>query len=102
MATSAELIAALKAIEEDDSVLPKDYLTTNWDEDTGTSIEVHPKVREASSMASVELCTDIMKGDGVYTKAICDAGYKVFPGERDSFGWLSGCIQTTKGIVVFG
>lgn len=29
-------------------------------------------------------------------------GFYVFPGERDRFGWLTGCIQTTKGIVVFG
>jgi hypothetical protein len=29
-------------------------------------------------------------------------GFPVTPGETDSFGWLSGCIHTTKGIVVFG
>lgn len=29
-------------------------------------------------------------------------GFPVFPGERDRFGWLSGCIQTKKGIIVFG
>jgi hypothetical protein len=29
-------------------------------------------------------------------------GYFVFPGERDRFGWLTGCIQTKKGIIVFG
>lgn len=28
--------------------------------------------------------------------------FPVSPGETDSFGWLSGCIHTTKGIVVFG
>ena len=30
------------------------------------------------------------------------AGYNVFPGETDSWGWLSGCIQTKKGIIVYG
>lgn len=30
------------------------------------------------------------------------AGYAVFAGERDSFGWLTGCIQTKKGIIVYG
>lgn len=30
------------------------------------------------------------------------AGYAVFCGECDRFGWLSGCIQTKKGIVVYG
>ena len=29
-------------------------------------------------------------------------GYFIFPGERDRFGWLTGCIQTKKGIIVFG
>lgn len=29
-------------------------------------------------------------------------GFPVSPGETDSFGWLSGCIHTRKGIVVFG
>jgi hypothetical protein len=31
-----------------------------------------------------------------------DHGYFIFPGERDRFGWLTGCIQTKKGIIVFG
>ena len=29
-------------------------------------------------------------------------GYAVFCGERDRFGWLSGCIQTKKGTIVYG
>lgn len=29
-------------------------------------------------------------------------GYFIFPGERDRFGWLTACIQTRKGIIVFG
>lgn len=29
-------------------------------------------------------------------------GYFIFPGERDSFGWLTACIRTKKGIIVFG
>jgi len=29
-------------------------------------------------------------------------GYFVFPGERDRFGWVTACIQTKKGIIVFG
>jgi hypothetical protein len=33
---------------------------------------------------------------------IKEAGYDIFPGERDGFGWLTGCIQTKKGVVMFG
>jgi len=29
-------------------------------------------------------------------------GFYVFAGEQDRFGWLTGCIQTKKGIIVFG
>ena len=33
---------------------------------------------------------------------LTNAGFPVFAGEKDSFGWLTGCIQTTKGIIVYG
>jgi len=29
-------------------------------------------------------------------------GFPVTPGEQDSFGWLSGCIHTRHGMIVFG
>lgn len=31
-----------------------------------------------------------------------EKGYSVFCGERDRFGWLTGCIQTKKGVIVYG
>lgn len=31
-----------------------------------------------------------------------EAGFSVFPGEQDRFGWVTGCIQTKKGIIVYG
>lgn len=31
-----------------------------------------------------------------------DAGFKVRPGEQDSFGWLTGVIHTANGKIVFG
>ena len=29
-------------------------------------------------------------------------GYFIFPGERDRFGWVTACLQTKKGFIVFG
>lgn len=29
-------------------------------------------------------------------------GYSVGPGEKDSFGWLTGVIHTSKGAIVYG
>lgn len=31
-----------------------------------------------------------------------DNGYRVYPVDRDSFGWLVGGIKTKKGLVTFG
>lgn len=33
---------------------------------------------------------------------VSEAGFSIFPGEMDRFGWLTGCIQLTRGIIVFG
>jgi len=33
---------------------------------------------------------------------LSNAGFPVFAGEKDSFGWLTGCIQTSKGIIIYG
>lgn len=30
------------------------------------------------------------------------AGFSVYAGEKDSFGWLTGCIDTKKGTIVYG
>ena len=29
-------------------------------------------------------------------------GYSIYAGEQDSFGWLSGCIETVNGVIVYG
>ena len=29
-------------------------------------------------------------------------GYPVFPGEEDRWGWVTGCIQTKKGLLIYG
>lgn len=29
-------------------------------------------------------------------------GYLIYAGEADSFGWLTGCIETKRGVIVYG
>ena len=29
-------------------------------------------------------------------------GFPVYAGDQDRFGWLTGCIETTKGVIVYG
>lgn len=55
-----------------------------------------------SSLAIDYLITD---GGGVNyknKKIITTAGFRVYPGEADSFGWLTGIIELKKGLIVFG
>jgi hypothetical protein len=35
-------------------------------------------------------------------KKLSDGRYFVTPGETDSFGWLTGCLHTPAGIIVYG
>lgn len=51
-------------------------------------------------------CDDLIFHNGVCNypaiQRVMAAGFNVFPGEADRFGWLTGCIETNKGIIVFG
>ena len=55
-----------------------------------------------SILASVVLISD--KGINLWTnhQYLAERGFPVLPGEQDSFGWLSGYIQTKKGKILFG
>ncbi len=33
---------------------------------------------------------------------VSSAGFPIFPGEMDRFGWLSGCIELARGVIIFG
>jgi len=30
------------------------------------------------------------------------AGWTIYPGDQDRFGWLTGCIELKRGLIVFG
>lgn len=92
---SVELILSLlKKINESD--LPDDYdkyLTNN---------PYLVTVEEVRILADSVLVDE--NGHNIYEnhEILRKNGFYVFPGEQDRFGWLTGCIQTKKGIIVFG
>ena len=72
-------------------------------EDTYLSHHDHELVDEVASLATTLFVGQ--KGEGLFDemdKLQERYGYFIFPGERDRFGWVTGCIQTKKGIIVFG
>jgi hypothetical protein len=63
----------------------------------------HPLIYEI-----IYLATDLLIADDggpdfdEMDKLFKEHGYFVFPGERDRCGWLTACLQTKKGFIVFG
>ena len=52
----------------------------------------------------IYLANDCRTGDEKFKNIITvrENGFDVFAGERDRFGWLTGCIRVKHGIIVFG
>lgn len=91
-----KLIKVLQAIELDDSIEVKEYLTDGGEGDLPLLVE------QAVELAEHELITP--RGGCCYVghRVLEGHGFRVFAGEKDSFGWLTGCIRTSKGIIVYG
>ena len=64
--------------------------------------EILELIQSATDLASTLLIDE--NGQCIWSlhSTLDTAGFEVFPGERDSFGWLTGCIQTSKGILIYG
>jgi hypothetical protein len=59
-------------------------------------------IHKAIQYADEALITDQGRCDWDAIQMLKDEGYEVFAGEQDRWGWLSGCIQTKKGRLVYG
>lgn len=91
-----KLIRVLHAIDEDDSIGAKPYLTDGPDDERSNLVQ------QAVSLADQELITSLGGNNYGAHAALEAAGFRVFCGEKDGSGWLSGCIQTNKGVIVYG
>ena len=83
-------------VEMKDAVTTQsDYLT---DEENSTS-----KIKELSTQASGIFIDDV--GQSAYTTFLAAYSankYRIVPGERDNFGWITGVVITPKGRIVYG
>lgn len=89
------LLNLLNKIENNSEIQKTNYLTD------GYFHELHEDIQEVTRIACEELITNGSCNWNNISK-LKELGYNVFPGESDSFGWLSGCIKTKKGIIVYG
>ncbi len=96
-----QLLTALNAIEAAASIANsstyegKTWLTNGYQED------YDPLVQEVLEHAGV-LITNEGRPDWHAHAVLKGNGFRVTKGESDSFGWLTGCIHTSKGIIVYG
>lgn len=73
------------------------------DPDVRLDVVDHPLIEEITFIATRLLIDD--KGQPIFDemdRLYTEFGFFIVPGERDSFGWVTGCIQTKKGFIVFG
>ena len=45
------------------------------------------------------------EGDPLFSeidRLLREYDYFIFPGDRDRYGWLTACLRTKKGVIVFG
>ena len=90
------MVFLLKAIDASD-------LEDAKDEEVFLNVEPRrDEVNEIIDLANTVLVDD--SGKNIYEnhEYLKTHGYWVFAGEQDSFGWLTGCIQTKKGVIVYG
>ena len=88
------LISILKVIDNDDEIIVYD---SNDTFDVSNTL-----VKAASFLADECLIGDDGHPLREEMDKVSTAGFPIFPGEMDRFGWLTGCIQLTRGIIVFG
>ena len=90
------LVNALKAVEALEDVKCSRTGMTAYISDK------RPEIDRAVNIADDVLITKTGDVDRVNIARLKQEGYSVYPGECDSFGWLTGCIRTKVGILVFG
>lgn len=78
--------------------------------DSDTLIEVtndyylitHPLIDAIKYVANECLIGEDGHPDRENMDTIVRAGFPIFPGEQDRFGWLTGCIELSRGLITFG
>lgn len=93
-----DLITVLNAIENSDEIENRDNCVLNW----GYIEERHKLIQDAVALADKLLLFDSGKRNFDSEYKLAREGFPVSCLEKDSFGWISGGIYTTKGLIAYG
>lgn len=86
------LINLLNAVSNDDLIEVKNEIYDSS----------HPLIIAAKYLANECLIGDDGHPIRSQMDIISENGFSVFPGEVDRFGWLTGCIELSRGLIIFG
>ena len=78
--------------------------------DNDTTIQINNNQYDRTHsliMAVLHLANESLIGDDGHPDRknmdkVSQKGFPIFPGEMDRFGWVTGCIELSSGIIVFG
>jgi hypothetical protein len=65
-------------------------------------INIDEMIRGVIVYANNLLFTDNFECNWYNIDILQKEGYNVFPREIDEMGWVTGCIQTKRGIIIYG
>ena len=89
-------------IEMLDKELEGEVDSYEWEEDGRTYIRGQEDIDLEASELFIESGGYPNYEAMLQLKELSGGRYFITPGEVDSFGWLTGCINTPKGIIVYG
>ncbi len=91
-----ELLALLNKLEAMDLPCREERVLNN-----AKDVELRDLAQTISDLATTHLIGP--NGECLWDQhdILIQAGFDVFAGEKDRFGWLTGCIQTSKGLIMF-
>lgn len=100
MSTTDDLIILLRAIEaaSDIESLEEEDTILNW----GYIEDRHQLIQDAAWLANELLLKEDGQRDVENESKIRIEGFYISCLEKDDFGWLSGGVHTSKGIIAYG
>ena len=95
--TIENLVKALLTLTDEDFCEPDEETYVRYAKTT-------PATEECEEMANALLISNGGRCNWVNIKALQQYGFDVYAGEKDSFGWLTGCIGFPDGerVLVYG
>lgn len=94
-----KLIELLKCVDASPEQYSMRYLSDTGEEQVQYD-DTHPVIRDIVNYATEYLT--VGPDVHLWRNMVREAGYPVYPGEVDGFGWLTAYFQMKEGIILFG